>query len=135
MRRPPRSIPKIKHRAAQRRHQPTPAEAQLWAHLRDCRLEGIKFRRQHAIGQYITDFCSLKRKLIIELDLEQEEHDKERTFYLESLGYRVIRFWNDQVMNDIEGVIKTIIFALEAENPTPTLVLRTASHPPFELHE
>jgi very-short-patch-repair endonuclease len=62
-----------------------------------------------------VDFCSLKKKLVIELDgsqhLEQEEHDAERTLHLESQGYRVIRFWNDQVMNDMEGVIKTISYA------------------------
>ena len=66
------------------------------------------------------DFCSLKKKLVIELDgsqhLEQEEYDQERTLYLESQGYRVIRFWNDQVLNDIEGVIKTIIYAVESNN-------------------
>ena len=73
-------------------------------------------RRQHAIGKYIGDFCSPKGKLVIELDgsqhLDQEEQDAERTLYLESQGYKVIRFWNNQVMNDIEGVIREIINTL-----------------------
>jgi very-short-patch-repair endonuclease len=75
--------------------------------------DGIHFRRQHAIGLYITDFCSPKAKLIIELDgsqhLEQEEYDTERTALLESKGYRVLRFWNSDVMNNIEGVVGVIL--------------------------
>jgi hypothetical protein len=71
----------------------------------------------HAVGIYIPDFCSPKAKLIIELDgsqhLEQEEYDEERTKYLGSQGYKVIRFWNNDVMNNIEGVILTIVHALE----------------------
>ena len=82
---------------------------------------GLNFRRRHAIGQYIADFCSPKKKLVIELDgsqhLEQGEQDTERTCYLESQGYRVIRFWNNQVMNDDEGVIQSIIHALELNKP------------------
>lgn len=78
---------------------------------------GVNFRRQHAIGKTIPNFCSPKAKLIIELDgsqhLEQEEYDLERTKYLESQGYKVIRFWNDDVMNNIEGVILAIMLALE----------------------
>ncbi len=103
------------------RKEPTPAESKLWAYLRGNKLNGVNFRRQHAIGNYIPDFCSPKAKLIIELDgsqhLEQEEYDKERTKFLESQGYKVIRFWNNQVMNDIDGVIRAIIFALEKVNP------------------
>jgi very-short-patch-repair endonuclease len=102
--------------AHQLRKEPTTAEAKLWAYLRRNKLNGVYFRRQHAIGQYIVDFCSLKKKLIIELDgsqhLEQKEHDEERTLYLQSLGYKVIRFWNNQVMSDTEGVIGAIIHAL-----------------------
>ena len=81
---------------------------------------GVTFRRQHAVGNYIPDFCSLKAKLIIELDgsqhLDQEEYDCERTKYLESLGYKVIRFWNNDVLNNIEDVILAIIHALKAES-------------------
>lgn len=81
------------------------------------REDGVRFRRQYAIGSFIADFCVPRKKLIIELDgshhLEQEEYDKERTDYLESQGYKVIRFWNNDVMNDIEGVIKVITDILE----------------------
>ena len=97
----------------------TLAQARLWSYLRGDQLNGLSFRKQHAIGKYIADFCSPKKKLIIELDgsqhLDQREYDEERTKYLQSRGYRVIRFWNHQVMNDIEGVIRAIIFAVESD--------------------
>ena len=114
-----RSTPKTMHRAGELRKDPTLAEAKLWSYLRGNQLNGINFRRQHAIGKYIVDFCSPKKKLIIELDgshhLESEEYDEKRTEYLKSRGYKVIRFWNHQVMNDIEGVIRAIILAMENE--------------------
>ena len=117
---PKRSTPKVYHRAIQLRKEPTTAEAKLWTFLRGDKLDGVNFRRQHAIGKYIVDFCSLKKKLVIELDgsqhLDQADHDAERTLFLELQGYTVIRFWNDQVMNDMEGVIKTIIYAVESSN-------------------
>ena len=113
-----RSNPKTKHRAVELRKELTPTEAKLWARLRNDQL-GVNFRRQHAVGNYITDFCSPKTKLIIELDgsqhLEQEEYDQERTEYLEEQGYKVLRFWSNEVTNNIEGVILTIMQALEAE--------------------
>lgn len=112
-----RTTPKGYANARKLRKESTPAEAKLWAYLRGNKLNGINFRRQHAIGNYVPDFCSPKAKLIIELDgsqhLEQEEYDKERTKCLESQGYQVIRFWNNQVMNDIDGVIRAIIFAMD----------------------
>ena len=111
-----RSTPKIRQRAIELRKEPTPAEGKLWAYLRGEKL-GVNFRRQHAIGPYIVDFCSVKAKLIIELDgsqhLEQEEYDRQRTEYLEAQGYKVIRFWNNQIMNDMNGVILAITYALE----------------------
>ncbi len=80
---------------------------------------GIHFRNQHAIGKYVVDFCAPRKKLIIELDgsqhLEQKEYDSERTVYLESKGYKVIRFWNSEVMNDIEGVLLAILQKLEEQ--------------------
>jgi very-short-patch-repair endonuclease len=98
----------------------TPAEVKLWARLRAHRLEGIHFRNQHAIGSYIVDFCAPRKKLIIELDgsqhLEQVEYDAERTRYLESKGYKVIRFWNHAVMKDIVGVIRAIMQGMESEH-------------------
>src|ERR1700690_2626691 len=117
---PKRSTPKNYHRAIQLRKEPTAAEVKLWAFLRGNKLNGVNFRRQHAIGKYIVDFCSLKKKLVIELDgsqhLEQEEYDQERILYLKAQGYGVSRFWNDQVISDIEGVIKAIIYAVESSN-------------------
>ncbi|MBC7876789.1 MAG: endonuclease domain-containing protein [Anaerolineales bacterium] len=99
--------------AKELRHEPTPAEAKLWSQLRGNRLNGISFRRQHAIGPYIADFCSPKIKLIIELDgsqhLEQEQYDTERTAFLESLGYKVIRFWNNDVVNNMDSVLTFIL--------------------------
>ncbi len=81
------------------------------------REDGIHFRRQYAIGSFITDFCAPRKKLIIELDgsqhFEQEEYDKERSKYLESKGYTVLRFWNNEVMSNIESVILAITQTLE----------------------
>jgi len=95
---PKRTTPEGYERARALRKELTPAERKLWAYLRGNKLNGVNFRRQHAIGNYIVDFVSIKKKLIIELDgsqhLEQTEYDNVRTGYLESQGYEVIRFWN-----------------------------------------
>ncbi len=100
------------HRAGELRKQMTPAEKRLWAYLRAMRADGIHFRRQHAIGKFVADFCAPRQNLVIELDgsqhLEQHERDEERTAFLESQGYRVLRFWNNNVMNDIGTVINLI---------------------------
>jgi very-short-patch-repair endonuclease len=113
-----RSNPKIKHYAIQLRKVSTPAERKLWSRIRNDQL-GVTFRRQHAVGNYIPDFCSPKAKLIIEMDgsqhLDQQEYDEERTRYFESIGYKVIRFWNNDVMKDIEGVLRAILRAMESK--------------------
>ena len=100
------------HRAGELRHHQTEAEAKLWSRLRAHRVNGVQFRRQHAIGKYIVDFCSPRRKLIIEVDgsqhLDQGEYDLERTKYFESMGFRVLRFWNNEVINDVDTVIRVI---------------------------
>jgi very-short-patch-repair endonuclease len=118
MPRPPRSNPKTRTRAIELRKESTPAERKLWATIRNDQL-GVNFRRQHAVGNYIPDFVCIEKKLIIELDgsqhLEQEEYDEERTKYLNSLGYKVTRFWNNDVTNNIDGVILAIIYAMENE--------------------
>ena len=118
MPRPTRSNPKTRTRAIELRKELTPAERKLWAVIRNDQL-GVSLRRQHAIGNYIPDFVCIEKKLIIELDgsqhLEQEEYDEERTKYLESLGYKVIRFWNNDVMKNIESVILAITNAIEDE--------------------
>lgn len=104
------------HRAGELRKELTLAERKLWAYLRGDKLNGVNFRRQHAIGNFIVDFVSVKKKLIIELDgsqhLEQAEYDVERSKYFKSLGYKVVRFWNNQVENDINGVIRAIELTL-----------------------
>ncbi len=114
-----RSNPNTMRQAVKLRKELTPAERKLWAYLRGDKLNGVNFRRQHAIGNYIPDFVSIKKKLIIELDgsqhLEQAAYDAERSKYFESLGYKVIRFWNNQVQNEINGVIRAIEFALNDE--------------------
>ena len=118
MPRPPRSNPKTRTHSIELRKEPTPAEGKLWSRIRNDQL-GVNFRRQHAIGKYVSDFVCVQKKFIVELDgsqhLEQEKYDKERTKYLESLGYKVIRFWNNEVTNNIDGVILAILHALEDE--------------------
>ena len=118
---PKRSTPKTLHRAGELRKEPTPAEAKLWAYLRAHRFTGVHFRRQHAIGPYITDFCAPSHKLVIEVDgsqhLDQEEYDNERTAFLQARGYRVLRFWNSEVLNNINAVMGVIVEEAERQLP------------------
>jgi very-short-patch-repair endonuclease len=111
-----RSTAKTQHRAAELRNSATTAESRLWAYLRLKRIRGARFRRQHPIGRYIVDFCAPEANLIIELDgsqhLRQVNEDSQRTQFLESRGYRVLRFWNSDVQNDLDGVVKSIQDAL-----------------------
>ena len=115
-----RTSPKIFGRAKQLHRNMTEAEAKLWKHLRAHRMRDVHFRNQHAIGNYIVDFCAPRRKLIIELDgsqhLEQEEYDKERTAFLKSKGYRVLRFWNNDVIKNTDSVLSVIWDTLKEEN-------------------
>lgn len=112
----PRSDPHSKHKAIALRHNMTHSENALWIKLRNDQL-GVSFRRQHAIGTFITDFCCIKKKIIIELDgenhLDQVEYDTERTIYLESRGYKVIRFWDRDVMQNIKAVVEEIASNLD----------------------
>ena len=100
----------------------TDAEQTLWFYLRNNQLAGYKFRRQEAIDNYIGDFVCYKKKLIIELDGGQHndeqniEQDKIRQNYLEQQGFKILRFWNDNIFNNIEGVLDTILKNLE---PSP----------------
>lgn len=123
-----RSNAKTMHRAGELRRELTPAEQKLWAYVRGNKLNGVNFRRHtcpggrcqgHAIGNYIVDFVSIKKKLVIGLDgsqhLEQEEYDIERTRYLESQECKVIRFRNNDVMNYIQSVVRAIEMALKVE--------------------
>jgi very-short-patch-repair endonuclease len=111
-----RTTPKVFANSKELRKNLTPAEQKLWSALRNDQL-GVNFRRQHAIGPYITDFCCIQKKLVIELDggqhLEQAQYDAERTQFLQSKGYRVLRFWNNDALNDLNGVVSVILDALE----------------------
>jgi very-short-patch-repair endonuclease len=93
------------------RNNPTPEENVLWQKLKNKRL-GNKFRRQHSIGNFIADFYCPAKKLIIEIDggqhLNKKESDNERSNYLESLGFKVVRFWNKEINSEIDTVIKKI---------------------------
>lgn len=103
----------LQERALQHRNYPTQAEAVLWEYLKGNRL-GAKFRRQHLIGQYIPDFVCLSKQLIIEVDGgyhfigDQIISDEQRTAYLESFGYHVIRFTNEEVLADTQNVLQKI---------------------------
>ena len=107
-----RTTPKVFAHAKELRHEMTPTERKLWARLRAHRMKGVHFRSQHAIGNYVVDFCAVRKKLIIELDgsqhLEQTEYDTERTKSLESKGYKVLRFWNNDVTNNMDKVLSVI---------------------------
>jgi len=98
------------------RRQSTRPEQLLWSALRNRRLEGLKFRRQHAIGPYIADFACIERRLIVELDGASHDidymRDRRRDAWLGSQGYRVIRFSNDDLRSSFEGVVEAIRQAL-----------------------
>ena len=115
-----RTMPKIFKRAKELRREMTPHELKLHARLRAHRMADVHFRPQHAIGNYIVDFCAPRRKLIIELDgsqhLEQEEYDEERTEFLKSKGYKVLRFWNNDVTKNIDSVLNVIWDTLHEES-------------------
>ena len=94
------------------RRKSTDAEIRLWAHLRSRRFQDVKFRRQHPIGPYVVDFCSVKAKMIVELDGGQhsaeQERDAKRTAYLNDQGFDVMRFWDHDVLNQTEAVLERI---------------------------
>ena len=115
----------MKELARNLRKSQTDAEKLLWSRLRNRQLEGCKFRRQQIVGPYIADFLCLEPKLIVELDggqhAEQKEQDEKRTQYLRSLGYRVLRFWNNDVLLKLDGVLERIreIIILNPPHPNP----------------
>ncbi|MBI2443278.1 MAG: endonuclease domain-containing protein [Candidatus Levybacteria bacterium] len=102
----------------------TYAELLLWQRLRNRQLENIKFRRQQVIGSFIVDFVSYEKMLIIELDggqhneLYAREKDKARTKWLESQGYRIIRFWDNEVIKNLQDVMEQIRLAV-TPHPDP----------------
>lgn len=112
--------PLLIERAKKMRREATPPERALWRYLKSDQLGGAKFRRQVVVGPYVADFaCRTPVLLVVELDGDthgaQEEYDAERTLFLESKGYRVLRFSNRDVMQNLESVLETI-----AANLTPS---------------
>ncbi|MGB0211852.1 endonuclease domain-containing protein [Algiphilus sp.] len=99
-------------RARSLRNQQTDAEARLWYHLRAHRFLGLKFKRQQPIGHFIVDFICQQRDLVIELDggqhSGQQDYDAQRSAYLQAQGLRVLRFWNNDVLNETEAVLDQI---------------------------
>ena len=97
----------------------TEAERALWARLRRRGVLGLKFRCQQPLGRYIVDFVCLERRLIIEVDggqhLDQEGYDQERSQWLEGQGYRLLRFWNSEVLSSTDAVVEAIATALQAQ--------------------
>ena len=114
-------------KARELRKNTTESEQALWKRLRMRQINGYKFRRQQPIGQYIVDFVNFERRVVIELDggqhSQQVAYDSKRTVWLEGQGYRVLRFWNNHVLKDVEAVKAVILKALECEFDTPTLIL------------
>jgi very-short-patch-repair endonuclease len=105
-------------KSRQLRRASTDAERRMWSALRDRRLARYKFRRQHPIGHYVVDFTCTKRALVIEIDGGQHADrttDTRRTAQLESQGWKVMRFWNNEVLANTGGVIDTILRALGDE--------------------
>jgi len=104
------------------RKEPTDAERKLWSALRQRQLTGFKFRRQVPIGDFVADFACLSQRLIIEVDGGQHDTNREkdaaRTAWLASRGYRVVRFWNNDVLANLDGVVRTILAALH-DHPPP----------------
>jgi very-short-patch-repair endonuclease len=114
-------------RARKLRREQTDVERLLWFRLRKKQINGVKFRRQDPIGPYIVDFVTYDKNVIIELDGGQhndDEHKKRdsvRTDYLRQKGYIVLRFWNNEILENLDGVLEKIH---EVVAPTPTLPLR-----------
>ena len=115
------------------RQRMTDAERKLWAGLRDRQLAGFKFRRQHPLGRYVVDFLDDTHKLVIEIDggqhADRAKEDKLRTAWLEREGCRVLRFWNNEVLKNLSGVLQTIRAALpeKPQDPHPRAVARDLS--------
>ena len=116
------------------RENSTVAERRLWLQLRNRNMEAWKFRRQAPIGPYIVDFVCFQQKLAIEVDgghhQSQAEDDKIRTDWLESQGFKVLRFWNNEVLTNMDGVLASILEYLEHPHLSP-LPSRERKNAPF----
>jgi len=96
----------------------TEAEKKLWSYISKHQINGLKFRRQHPIDIYIVDFVCIERKLVIEIDgswhFDKQEYDLKRSYLLEWKGYKVLRFWNNEVLENIEVVLEKIYMEIVA---------------------
>lgn len=114
---------KLKPLARQKRHEPTPAENQVWQRLRNRQIKGAKFRRQQVIERFIVDFYCAKSRLLVEVDGPIHdytlEEDALRQEFLEALGFRMLRFTNDMVFQQMEAVLAVIGAAVEEHLPHP----------------
>ena len=120
---PQRTQRRVDHRVPRARllrRDVTEAEKKLWQHLRQLPFKQHHFRRQATIGPYFADFASHQLKIVIELDGGQHADnaaDEQRTSYLASVGYRVLRFWNNDVIENLSGVLSMIDTAVQADRP------------------
>jgi len=117
---PPLPTRTLRH-AKHLRHEMTAAEQALWKYLRAGRLNGIKFRRQHPVPPYVVDFCCVEHALVIELDGSQHtaEQDVLRTQYLQSQGWQVVRYWDNEVLLQTEDVVNAILNIIEGQDCAP----------------
>ena len=115
------TTPQTEEAARRLRQQLTPAEDKLWSALRGRQLVGLKFRCQHPVGRFIVDFYCPSCKLVIEVDgdihTQRKAYDEARTEQLQSFGYRVLRFTNEEVLNDLQTVLTCIVQTAEALAP------------------
>lgn len=133
-------VPNEHARALRKRS--TDTERKLWHYLRDRQIEGCKFRRQHPIAPYIVDFICIEKRLVVEADgsqhAEHAAYDERRTTFLESQGLRVLRFWDNEILNNMNGILETIRLALlETPSPCPSpasgrgnVILKPCTHSP-----
>ena len=119
-----RVIEKTTSHARSLRTEMTDAERRLWQALRGKQIHGHRFRRQHPIGSYIADFACIDKCLVIELDggqhQDQLEYDEQRTMFLQAQGWQVFRFWNNDVLNNLDGVLSHIEKVLNIPLPANT---------------
>jgi very-short-patch-repair endonuclease len=115
-------VKELRDTARALRKRSTDAEAYLWRHLKNRQMEGFKFRRQQPMGRYVVDFANLEKKLVIEVDGGQhaiDPGDKRRDKWVRAEGYKVLRFWDNEVLGNLEGVLEMIRNALLTPHSDP----------------
>ena len=133
---------RLTQRARVLRQQSTEAEKLLWCYLRGKQLEGAKFRRQQPIGEYIVDFVSFSHKLVVEVDGSQHAQpreqlrDRQRDAWLQEQGFTVLRFWNNDVLQNVAGVVEAIRDSLmKGDIPTCPSLSRGRNCSPSQAEE